>query len=46
MLGAFETWRRYNPDRQAKMTGALKKVLAADDLSHDSFEMVTRILSH
>ncbi len=46
MLKSFETWRRYNPDRQAKMTAALKKILAAENLSHDTFEMVTRILSH
>ncbi len=46
MLSAFETWRRYNPDRQSKMTAALKKILASENLSSDSFEMVTRILSH
>ncbi len=46
MLRAFETWRRYNPDRQAQMTAALKRVLAAENLSQDTFEMVTQILSY
>ncbi|MCV6598245.1 MAG: DUF3458 domain-containing protein, partial [Mangrovicoccus sp.] len=44
MTTLFETWRRYSPDRQAQMRGALERLRALPGLSRDSSEMVTRIL--
>ncbi|MFK7940854.1 MAG: aminopeptidase N [Roseovarius sp.] len=44
MCSAFETWRRYDADRQTRMTDALKRILATPTLSRDTTEMVTRIL--
>jgi aminopeptidase N len=44
MCAAFETWRRYDPARQALARAALERILAAPDLSRDTTEMVSRIL--
>ncbi|MBV0914054.1 aminopeptidase N [Anianabacter salinae] len=44
MTTAFETWGRYDADRQAMMTGELRRILATKDLSRDTTEMVSRIL--
>ncbi|MCK8483871.1 aminopeptidase N [Aliiroseovarius sp. S2029] len=44
MTTAFETWRRYDADRQDMMTAALKRIAATDGLSRDSQEMVGRML--
>ena len=44
MSGAFETWRRYDPARQAMIRSQLKQMLSTPDLSRDTTEMVTRIL--
>jgi aminopeptidase N len=46
MLVAFETWRRYDPRRQAQMTAALRKFLRSETLSRDTYEMVARILAN
>ncbi|BDW85824.1 aminopeptidase N [Roseicyclus marinus] len=43
MSTAFETWRRYDADRQALITGALDRIAAQDGLSRDLSEMVERI---
>ncbi|MBM9595363.1 aminopeptidase N [Roseitranquillus sediminis] len=44
LLSAFETWRRYDPHRQQQMTAALRRVLVNENLSRETFELVTRIL--
>ncbi|MDQ2091507.1 aminopeptidase N [Marimonas arenosa] len=44
MCTAFETWKRYDTDRQAKIETQLHRILAAPDLSRDTTEMITRIL--
>ena len=44
MSTAFETWPRYDADRQAMMRAALSRIKAAPGLSRDLSEMVTRIL--
>ncbi|QGX99020.1 aminopeptidase N [Roseovarius faecimaris] len=44
MCSQFETWRRYDEGRQAKVKAALERILATPDLSRDTTEMVTRIL--
>ncbi len=40
---AFETWRRYDADRQAMIAAELDRILATEPLSRDTFEMVSRI---
>ena len=44
MSGVFETWRRYDADRQALMRAALTRISQTEKLSRDTTEMVTRIL--
>ncbi|KGB81857.1 aminopeptidase N [Rhodovulum sp. NI22] len=44
MSTAFETWARYDADRQALMRGALERIAARDGLSRDMGEMVGRML--
>jgi len=44
MSTLFETWRRYDADRQALMRGALERIGATPGLSRDTTEMVGRIL--
>ncbi len=44
MTTAFETWRRYDADRQALSKGALRRIAASENLSRDTSEMVSRIL--
>ena len=44
MSGVFETWRRYDADRQAQMRAALTRIQSTKNLSRDTSEMVTRIL--
>jgi len=41
---AFETWRRYDADRQAKIRAALTRIRDADGTSRDISEMVGRLL--
>jgi aminopeptidase N len=44
MCTAFETWKRYDADRQALVRAELERILAAPGLSRDTTEMVARIL--
>ena len=44
MCSAFQTWRRYDPDRQALIQAQLERMAATPDLSRDTTEMVSRIL--
>jgi aminopeptidase N len=39
------TWRRHDPARQALMRGQLERVLAAPDLSKNTYEMVSKSLA-
>jgi aminopeptidase N len=41
---AFETWPRYDADRQARIKAVLQELAAKPDLSRDSAEMVQRML--
>jgi aminopeptidase N len=43
LLGAFESWRILEPDRQARARAVLED-LAARPLSTDSYEIVTKTL--
>jgi aminopeptidase N len=44
MCSAFETWRRYDPARQALIRAQLERLAAVPGLSRDTGEMVSRIL--
>ncbi|MDV7141950.1 aminopeptidase N [Tropicimonas sp. TH_r6] len=44
MVTAFETWRRYDADRQGMMRENLQRLAATPGLSRDTAEMVGRIL--
>jgi aminopeptidase N len=44
MSGAFETWKRYDPTRQALMKGEIERILASPTASKNTTEMLTRIL--
>ncbi len=44
MCTAFQTWKRYDAERQAQMRAALERIAAQPDLSRDTTEMVSRIL--
>ena len=43
LAGAFETWRRYTPDRQALMRAEMER-MTATDLSKNTREILARIL--
>ena len=43
MCSAFETWKRYDSDRQALIAAQLDRILAQGGLSRDTQEMVSRI---
>ncbi|MFW2542586.1 aminopeptidase N [Primorskyibacter sp. 2E107] len=45
MCSAFQTWKRYDAGRQEKMRAALERIAAKPNLSGDTNEMVSRILS-
>ncbi|UWR23646.1 aminopeptidase N [Sulfitobacter sp. S190] len=45
MCAAFQTWRRYDADRQASIMAQLDRILAVDGLSADTTEMLSRIRS-
>ncbi|GGD42396.1 aminopeptidase N [Sinisalibacter lacisalsi] len=45
MSSAFETWKRYDADRQAQIRAALERIKASENLSRDTGEMVGRILA-
>ncbi|MEE4120099.1 MAG: aminopeptidase N [Paracoccaceae bacterium] len=44
MTTLYETWPRYDADRQQMMRAALERIAAAPGLSRDTGEMVSRIL--
>ncbi len=44
MTTLFETWRRYDADRQAMMRAELERIAGTEGLSRDTAEMVGRIL--
>jgi aminopeptidase N len=44
MAGAFETWRRYDKDRQGLMRAELEAILAMPDRSSNIFEVATKML--
>ncbi|MEM7507143.1 MAG: aminopeptidase N [Pseudomonadota bacterium] len=43
IAGCFETWRRYDPDRQALMQAEISRVLSTPDLSRNTTEILSRI---
>ncbi len=43
MCSAFQTWRRYDEDRQALIGTQLDRIAATPNLSRDVTEMITRI---
>ena len=45
MAAAFETWPRYDGDRQGMMRDALASIRDRDDISPDMREMVMRLLA-
>jgi aminopeptidase N len=44
MCSAFQTWTRYDADRQALIRTQLQRINSVDGLSRDTNEMVSRIL--
>jgi aminopeptidase N len=44
MCSAFQTWKRYDTDRQALIRTQLTRIADTPDLSRDTTEMVSRIL--
>ena len=44
MTVSFDTWKRYDTDRQDKMRAALRRIAQTPGLSGDTNEMVTRLL--
>ena len=44
MSTAFETWPRYDADRQALIRGEVQRILATPGLSRDLAEMAARML--
>jgi aminopeptidase N len=44
IAAAFETWRRYDSDRQKRMRGELEIIAARPKLSANLYEMVTKML--
>lgn len=44
-LGAFNSWRRYNEQRQTLMKQALSDIANTEDLSPDVYEVVTKYLA-
>jgi aminopeptidase N len=44
LAGAFEIWRRYDPERQALMRAELEAILALKGLSPNLFEVASKIL--
>ena len=44
MCSAFETWRRFDENRQSLIRKELQRILDTEGLSRDTSEMVSRIL--
>ena len=45
MLGAFNSWRRYDQQRQSLMQQSLQRIARQPDLSADVYEIVTKYLA-
>ena len=45
LAGAFGTWRRYTPERQALMKAQLERIKGTAGLSKDTYEIVSRTLA-
>ena len=45
LLGGFEIWRRLEPTRQKAARKSLERVLAAENLSRDVFEIASKMLN-
>jgi aminopeptidase N len=45
LLSAFGRWRRFDPERQAKMRGELERIVATPGLSRDSYEIASKSLA-
>ncbi len=45
MMSAFQTWKRYDADRQGMIHEALTRIATREGLSRDTGEMVERILN-
>ncbi|CUH76656.1 aminopeptidase N [Tropicibacter naphthalenivorans] len=45
MCSLFQTWKRYDADRQALIRAQMERIMAKDKLSRDTSEMVGRMLS-
>jgi aminopeptidase N len=45
MAGAFETWRRFDPARAARMRAELESMLKTPGLSSNMFEVVSKMLA-
>jgi len=43
MCAAFQTWKRYDADRQTLICAQLDRIAALDGLSRDTHEMISRI---
>ena len=43
-IGAFETWRRYDADRQSMIGGQLERIAGTRNLSKDTNEIVGKML--
>jgi aminopeptidase N len=43
MCSAFQTWKRYDPERRELMLAQVNRILATPNLSRDTTEMLTRI---
>ena len=43
MSGAFDSWRRYDGDRQSLIKDQLDRILRSENLSRDTQEMISRI---
>jgi len=43
MCSAFQTWRRYDTERQDKIAAQLDRIAATPELSRDTSEMISRI---
>ena len=44
LLTPMREWKRYTPDRQAKMQACLERIVAEKDLSPDVFEIASKSL--
>ena len=45
MCSAFQTWKRYDTDRQALIRAQVQRILDVPDLSRDTTEMLSRIIA-